>query len=742
MKYILSLVLFFFFFGFIKAQTNLWKGVLDATQEWKSITIESTKFQNIKEGQILRLYITDIKWNAKLTIMDSKNKEIDSYEYVNLSSNYATYQEYTIDDILLNTFINHGLCVNGWGYKLTSIDIITPDNFNVVNGYILNVDNWILKQDSPNLTIRLINPTSNPQSANIKATIKTDKDESYSVIEKTINIGANENITASIPFSAAPGFYTVNTQINGSKVYTGRALSSGKRNSSFTFGVQPESIVSNPDKQADFNQFWDNTLEELSLIEPNYKLTEIPSKSTSKRKVFLLEFCSLKDKGDTAVVVRGYYAEPTGVGKYPCIIHNQGYDEQNPTDLPMFLYGNDNLEFAELLLSVRGQGINNRSPYKNNYGDWFVYGLENKKDYYYRGAYMDAVRALDFLTTREHIDIDNIFAEGESQGGALTIAAAALGNVKLKSIAPAIPFMGDFPDYFKIASWPADIAKEARTKLGITEKQMYETLSYFDTKNLASYISSPVIESIGLQDKTCPPHINMAFYNNLPKSTEKQILYNSLLQHLTPANWENIYTEFFKDHFGNTTYTYEMSTAEWGTLCFPLSAPIPNGLIVYQISSINYDNNTVMLNQVQQIEANKPYIANGKAGTYVFSGTAYRDYEKPSLNNGLLKGTYEKIQLNSEKQFVLQSHNGNIGFYKTSSTVTIPSYKAYLELPDNYSAKSPAFLFEEQASSINIEKTETSNSIKYNIWGQRINSNQKEIHIIIDNRGNKIIKRN
>ncbi len=42
---------------------------------------------------------------------------------------------------------------------------------------------------------------------------------------------------------------------------------------------------------------------------------------------------------------------------------------------------------------------------------------------------------------------------GGSQGGALTIAGAALDN-RIKAIAPSIQFMGDFPDYFKVEAWP------------------------------------------------------------------------------------------------------------------------------------------------------------------------------------------------------------------------------------------------------------------------------------------------
>ena len=53
----------------------------------------------------------------------------------------------------------------------------------------------------------------------------------------------------------------------------------------------------------------------------------------------------------------------------------------------------------------------------------------------------------------------------------------------------------------------------------IPEDEIYKTLSYIDIKNLAPWIKAPVLMSIGLVDKTCPPHINFAAYNqlNVPK---------------------------------------------------------------------------------------------------------------------------------------------------------------------------------------------------------------------------------
>ena len=156
---------------------------------------------------------------------------------------------------------------------------------------------------------------------------------------------------------------------------------------------------------------------------------------------------------------------------------------------------------------------------------------------------MDLLRAIDFMASRETSDMDNLYAEGQSQGGAFTYAAAALSNYPFRAIAPGIPFLGDFPDYFEITSWPAYVAKENQGTM--TDAEMYAFLSYYDTKNLATLISIPVISCVGLQDNVCPPHTNIAPYNNL-QGTDKQVLFNPEFGHQVASSWYSNYMEFFK----------------------------------------------------------------------------------------------------------------------------------------------------------------------------------------------------
>ncbi|MCK7538322.1 MAG: acetylxylan esterase [Marinilabiliales bacterium] len=110
--------------------------------------------------------------------------------------------------------------------------------------------------------------------------------------------------------------------------------------------------------------------------------------------------------------------------------------------------------------------------------------------------------------------LSRIAVEGASQGGALTFATAALNNDRIAVCAPQVPFLSDFRDYFQVATWPGNefIALVEHEKR-LTWDQVYNTLSYFDIKNLAHLIRAPLIMGVGLMDEVCPPHINFAAYN-------------------------------------------------------------------------------------------------------------------------------------------------------------------------------------------------------------------------------------
>lgn len=517
--------------------TNVWTGnqPISWTEPKSWQILEASLFTQAKVGNKLRFSYSNLACGAQAHINSSSWGNItDATEYINLSS---SYYEYTITEAMLQELQANGCIVNGVGYTLTSVDIIDPAQIPSIECNVekTNIKCWE-KNETPVITLHLQNLESKEQTVTATVKLRTDAYVDFKTYSASATIASGETADAVVNITdLTPGFYHAVVLANYGEV------------ADFNIGYDPTSISSPSDAQTDFKDFWDKAKKDLAAVEPKYTLTKIEEKSTSKRNVYLVEMNSIDDGDGNPVTIRGYYAEPVAAGTYPVIITQNGYDSD--ATIPALNFcpnGDSNPGWIELNLSVRGQVINNREPNTNKYGDWFAYNFGKRDSYYYRGAYMDVVRSIDFIASREKAQQNNIFMMGGSQGGALTIAGAAL-DIRLNAIAPAIQFMGDFPDYFKVGAWPASVAKKQQENLNLSDDDMYKMLSYFDTKNLAPYITCPVLTCMGLQDPVCPPHTNFAPYNNLTVD-DKQYVVNGDLKHETSTTWYNDCLTFFKNH--------------------------------------------------------------------------------------------------------------------------------------------------------------------------------------------------
>ena len=388
---------------------------------------------------------------------------------------------------------------------------------------------WVFAEgENREIILNLKNKLDEKTRFNVVIVTQTDQFAAVDSLSKKIKLGPSDSAVVKIPLKLeTPGFYRC-------KMYIEKNGIKGSPES-FNIGYAPEKIISPVDSKPDFDEFWKNTLNELSKVEPEYKMTLLKERSTGARDIYHVEMMSFGN-----VKIEGFYAKPKAPGKYPAIAFYMGYGSE-----PWYPDTNGEPGFASFVLSVRGQGIQKAT---STYGDWIVWGLDSKENYYYRGAFMDLVRAIDFLCSRPEVDSEKIVAEGGSQGGAFTLAACALDH-RIKAAAPTVPFLSDYPDYFRIVNWPkSSFDAYMAANPGRKWEDVYDILTYFDIKNLAPWIECPVFMAAGLQDETCPPHTNFASYNQI-KSEKQYAIYHDQ-GHGTPAIWNELHMNFFKEKLG------------------------------------------------------------------------------------------------------------------------------------------------------------------------------------------------
>jgi len=267
-------------------------------------------------------------------------------------------------------------------------------------------------------------------------------------------------------------------------------------------------------KEDDFDEFWEKTLnaaksEDLkSKIEKlNYCVKEIDA-----HKAYYDGFGGAR--------ICGWYLLPKSVSPpFPVILWFHGYGDNKQKInfyLKWLLMG-----YAVFAIDIRGQNgesADNRSYPAPCATGHMTKGVFDKNEYYYRFVYADCIRAIDFLSEREEIDLSRLCVTGMSQGGGLSLATAALDSRPKIAIAE-IPYLCH---YKRAVEWAEDFPnityiefQNIIRKFPDREEEMFKTLSYFDNINLADRIKARTIVSCAMKDICCPPSTIFAVYNQI-----------------------------------------------------------------------------------------------------------------------------------------------------------------------------------------------------------------------------------
>lgn len=295
-------------------------------------------------------------------------------------------------------------------------------------------------------------------------------------------------------------------------------------------------------RESDFDAFWSKTLDEASGIPLDIHLEPIVGYPVPEVHVSRMTY-----SGWAGARISGWWLVPAASapgardGRRPTMVFYHGYSgHKGYVDqyLGWVLQG-----YCVLAVDCRGQSGDSTDPkaYPGGHATgWMTMGITDPDHYYYRGSYIDCVRALDAACAQPEVDASRIGITGGSQGGALTLAVAALDPQKRAKVAMAdVPYLSHFRRAVEVASQPpyTEIAVYCRQQPS-RENDIYRTLSYFDCMNLADQIVCPVLMQVGLQDVICPPSTIYAVYNHLQVATKHA----------------NVYP--YNGHEGNPAHTY------------------------------------------------------------------------------------------------------------------------------------------------------------------------------------------
>ena len=241
--------------------------------------------------------------------------------------------------------------------------------------------------------------------------------------------------------------------------------------------------------------FWKQALDELAKVPLEATLEQVAEKSGREYTTYRVIMRSIGGQR-----IRAWYSVPNYLpvgGRFAAVLTAPGYGGERPIPVQLVMEGH-----AVLTLFPRGQG-ESLAEGKLESGTKLTHSLTNRQRYYYRSAYMDCVRGLDFLCSRPELDPGRLGMWGHSQGGGFTLATAALDSRVRVAVAEE-PFLCSYPVAVDIAAHPYAELKGYLAAHPTEREAALETLAYFDCLNLADAIKCPTLMNIGMRDEACP----------------------------------------------------------------------------------------------------------------------------------------------------------------------------------------------------------------------------------------------
>lgn len=294
----------------------------------------------------------------------------------------------------------------------------------------------------------------------------------------------------------------------------------------------------------DIDTYWEAALEEMRALDPCVEL--VPSKfQCPSADCFDLYFTGVRG----ARIHVKYLRPKNAPTPHPAVLQVHGYSG-NVGDW------SDKLNYVSLGYSVfamdaRGQGGPSEDTggvKGNTLRGHIIRGLDDApENLLFRHIFLDTAQLAGIAMGMPEVDPERVGAMGGSQGGALTIACAAL-EPRIKKLAPIYPFLCD---YRRV--WEMDLSVNAYEELRTyfrhfdprheREEEIFMKLGYIDLQNIAKRIRGEVMMATGLMDTICPPSTQFAAYNKIT-APKKVVIYPDFGHEGLPG-FQDMTMEFF-----------------------------------------------------------------------------------------------------------------------------------------------------------------------------------------------------
>ena len=292
----------------------------------------------------------------------------------------------------------------------------------------------------------------------------------------------------------------------------------------------------------DFDSYWDAALKEMAEVDPQIEI--IPDEE------FQTPFATCSHLWFTGVGGARIHAKliqpKNAVEPHPAVLQFHGYfwDSGDWQALLHYVAAG----FTVAALDCRGQGglsediggVKGRTM-----GGHITRGLEDAPEkLLFRSVFLDTAQLARIVMDMSDVDETRVGTMGQSQGGGLALACAAL-EPRIQRAVACFPYLSDYR-----RTWEKDLVDRIyadvkeyfrhRDPQHKREEDIFTRLGYIDVQHLVPRVRAEVLMASALSDRICLPSTQFAAYNKIT-SKKTMELYPDFGHEALPGFWDQAF---------------------------------------------------------------------------------------------------------------------------------------------------------------------------------------------------------
>ncbi len=337
----------------------------------------------------------------------------------------------------------------------------------------------------------------------------------------TLNITAGQTI--SVPFqSNEPGIVYCQVVQAGSKAFTAAA-------------VDPFDIAPIGTPPADLDQFWDNQKNLLAQVPLDLQISLFETHDNSI--TYRVDLSNIDGRR-----IYGLLSVPNTPGPHPAIVTLPPFGNSPGIVTPEFILA-ERVGALSFSLSIHNVPVDQTDPVGYDLNETVA-----PEDIYYRYAILGAIRAIDYLETRDDFT-GEVAVNGVSQGAGLSMLLAGIDDrisLMAQSNAALCQHLGILEN--KASGFPYYVNQSRFEENDpVHESQTIGSVKYYDAVFLNKNIDFPTYHVISYQDTITPSATVFAAYNQI--IAPKVLVHAPLLGHQHPDEYFSLRRYFYRRYF-------------------------------------------------------------------------------------------------------------------------------------------------------------------------------------------------